>query len=46
LSGMRWEMEGAQAVISLRALHLNNQWHAFIEHRIQAEQEALYAQAA
>jgi hypothetical protein len=46
LSGMRWEMEGAQAVISLRALHLNNQWDAFIEHRIQAEQEALYAQAA
>jgi hypothetical protein len=46
LSGMRWEIEGAQAVISLRALHLNNQWDAFIEHRIQAEQEALYAQAA
>jgi hypothetical protein len=46
LSGMRWEIEGAQPILSLRALHLNGQWDDFITHRIQHEQEALYAQAA
>lgn len=46
LSGMRWEIEGAQAMLSLRALYLNDQWDDFMEHRIQAEQEELYAQAA
>lgn len=46
LSGMRWEIEGAQAMLSLRALYLNDQWDDFVEHRIQAEQERLYAQAA
>lgn len=46
LSGMRWEIEGAQAILSLRAFHLNDQWHDFITHRIEAEQETLYAQAA
>jgi hypothetical protein len=46
LSGMRWEIEGAQPILSLRALHLNDQWDDFVAHRIQSEQEALYAQAA
>lgn len=46
LSGMRWEIEGAQAILFLRAFHLNDQWDDFIAHRIQAEQETLYAQAA
>lgn len=46
LSGMRWEIEGAQAMLSLRALYLNDQWDDFVTHRIQAEQEDLYAQAA
>ena len=46
LAGMRWEIEGAQAMLSLRDLYLNDQWNDFIEHRIQAGQEALYRQAA
>lgn len=46
LAGMRWEIEGAQAMLSLRALYLNDQWDDFVEHRIQTEQESLYAQAA
>lgn len=46
LSGMRWEIEGAQAMLSLRALYLNDQWDDFVEHRIETEQEELYAQAA
>jgi hypothetical protein len=33
-------------MLSLRALYLNEQWDDFIEYRIQAEQEALYGQAA
>lgn len=45
-SGMRWEAEGAQAVLDLRTIYLNGDWAAFIEHRIQTEQAALYATAA
>ncbi len=46
LAGMRWEIEGAQAMLNLRALYLNDQWEDFIEYRIQTEQDILYAQAA
>ena len=46
LSGMRWEIEGAQAMLSLRAFYLNDQWDDFLAHRIQTEQDELYGQAA
>lgn len=46
LAGMRWEIEGAQAILSLRAFYLNDQWDEFIVHRIHTEQNRLYAQAA
>ncbi|MBI3466164.1 MAG: ISKra4 family transposase [Planctomycetes bacterium] len=46
LAGMRWEIEGAQAMLSLRALYLNDQWDDFVEYRVQTEQQDLYAQAA
>ncbi len=46
LAGMRWELEGAQAMLSLRAFYLNDQWDDFMTHRIHTEQEELYAQAA
>ena len=46
LAGMRWEIEGAQAILSLRGLYLNEQWDDFLEHRVQTEQQSLYAQAA
>lgn len=46
LAGMRWEIEGAQAMLSLRAFYLNDQWDDFMTHRIQTEQDELYAQAA
>jgi hypothetical protein len=45
-AGMRWTIEGAQAVLHLRALYLNGDWNSFVEHRIEREQSALYAQAA
>jgi hypothetical protein len=42
LSGMRWEIEGAQAILGLRATYLNGEWDAFIAHRIDCEQKQLY----
>lgn len=45
-TGMRWEIEGAQPMLSNRAIYLNDQWDEFIEYRIQTEQRSLYAQAA
>lgn len=45
-TGMRWSLPGAQAMLHLRAMYLNDDWSAFVEHRIQREQTTLYAQAA
>ena len=42
LAGMRWEIEGAQAMLSLRAVYLNNLWDQFIAYRIAREQARLY----
>lgn len=41
-AGMRWELEGAQAMLSLRAVHLNGLWDKFIAYRINREQARLY----
>jgi hypothetical protein len=41
-AGMRWELEGAQSMLSLRALYLNDQWDDFIAYRIAQEQQFLY----
>ena len=45
-TGMRWEIEGAQAMVQLRSIYLNQDWDDFIDFRIQAEQRSLYGQAA
>lgn len=45
-TGMHWTINGAQAMLSLRAIYLNGDWDAFISHRIKQEQTTLYAQAA
>ena len=45
-SGMRWTLEGAQAILDLRAIYLNGDWDAFIAYRIQKEQEELHGQMA
>ena len=39
---MRWCVEGAQAILSLRATYLNDDWNIFHADRIQAEQRRLY----
>lgn len=41
-TGMRWTVEGAQALLSLRALYLNGDWTTFIDSRIQREQAEIY----
>ena len=45
-AGMRWELEGAQAMLSLRAIYLNGQWDDFITYHIAKEQAALYGEDA
>lgn len=42
LTGMRWKPEGAQAMLSLRAVYLNGNWEAFQQYRIKQQQEKLY----
>jgi hypothetical protein len=41
-SGMRWRIAGAQAILSLRAIYVNDDWDAFHADRIQTEQRKLY----
>jgi hypothetical protein len=41
-TGMRWRIEGAQAILSLRAIYVNDDWNHFHSARIQAEQHKLY----
>lgn len=42
LTGMRWRTEGAQAMLDLRAVYLNDDWDAFQKHRIKQERRRLY----
>jgi hypothetical protein len=46
LTGMRWERGGAQAMIYLRALYLNDEWERFVTYRVEKEQEQLYGKSA
>ena len=41
-TGMRWRVTGAQAMLDLRAIYLNDDWEAFQKYRIQAERRKLY----
>lgn len=45
-TGMRWEVEGAQAMLNTRSAYLNDEWDDLLEYRIQHEQMSLYGQAA
>jgi hypothetical protein len=45
-TGMRWTMEGAQAMLHVRALYLNDQWGEFLGHRVEQEQTRLYQRPA
>jgi hypothetical protein len=41
-AGMRWRIAGAQAILSLRAIYVNDDWETFHADRIQTEQRKLY----
>ncbi len=41
-AGMRWRIAGAQAILSLRAIYVNDDGEAFHADRIQTEQRKLY----
>jgi hypothetical protein len=41
-AGMRWRIVGAQAILSLRAIYVNDDWDEFHADRIQTEQRKLY----
>ena len=45
-TGMRWEIEGAQAMLNTRSAHINNEWDQLIEFRIKKQTELNYGQAA
>jgi hypothetical protein len=46
LTGMRWQISGAQSMLHLRAIYLNDDWDDYLEYHIEAEQAALYGKAA
>jgi hypothetical protein len=46
LSGMRWNVSGAQAMLRLRTTKLAGDWKPFVEHRIQTELTQRYNAAA
>lgn len=41
-TGMRWTVQGAQALLNLRAIYLNGDWQSFVTHRIEKEQKSHY----
>ena len=45
-TGMRWSLDGAQAMLDLRATYINGDWDAFVEYRIQREQAELNGEQA
>jgi hypothetical protein len=42
-AGMHWTLPGAQALLNLRCLALNDEWEAFIKYHIDQETTRLYA---
>jgi len=42
LTGMRWRVVGAQAMLDLRSVFLNGDFEAFQKHRIETERRKLY----
>jgi hypothetical protein len=41
-AGMRWHPDGAQAMLNLRATHLNGEWDSFWSYHVEQEDERLY----
>lgn len=45
-TGMRWEIEGAQAMLNTRSAYINKEWDRLIEYRIKRQTELNYGHAA
>ena len=45
-TGMRWHIEGAQAMLNTRSAYINGEWDEAFEYYIQQQQTRLYGQAA
>jgi hypothetical protein len=45
-AGMRWKEEGAQAVLDLRAVRLNEDWDAYWQYHRQHQHQRLYGMSA
>jgi hypothetical protein len=43
-SGMRWILDGAQAMLGLRCIHLSGSWDEFIRFRIKREKLSDFTQ--
>ena len=41
-TGMRWRVTGAQSMLDLRAVFLNDNWDAFQHYRIESNTRKLY----
>jgi hypothetical protein len=39
--GMRWTSSGAEALLPVRALYLNDEWEEYLEFRVEQEQARL-----
>ncbi|MFO1421872.1 MAG: hypothetical protein U1F59_13230, partial [Candidatus Competibacteraceae bacterium] len=42
-AGMHWTLPGAQALLNLRCVALNDEWEPFMNHYIHQETTRLYA---
>ncbi len=45
-TGMRWHIDGAQAMLNTRSAYINGEWDEMFERYIQMQQARLYGQAA
>jgi len=45
-TGMNWTRPGAQAILSLRAIFVSDQWDRFIDYRVERETTRLYPHRA
>jgi hypothetical protein len=46
MTGMRWTVKGAQSVLHLRAIYINDDWESFQDYYVETEQARLYGKAA
>jgi hypothetical protein len=46
MTGMRWTVKGAQSVLHLRAIYINDDWESFQNYYLEKEQAWLYEKAA